>query len=128
TSPDSHSLSHQILSFPTRRSSDLYDLAIPGLDPGDNVENVGAQFRITLQTLDPGAITYISRMEVSVISGYYPDGYFESDPIDISQVGKASTTSFTWAPQQGVKVYVRVSLDGGNTWPEWEEAEPGAIP
>src|SRR5690606_34041705 len=81
-----------------------YDLAIPGLDPGDNVEDVGAQFRITLQTLDPGAITYISRMTISVISGYYPNGYFESDPIDISQVGKAATTSFTWAPQQGVKV------------------------
>src|SRR5690606_36702368 len=45
-----------------------------------------------------------------------------------SEVGKASTTSFTWAPQQSVKVYVRVSLDGGNTWPEWEDAEPGAIP
>src|SRR5690606_26948749 len=55
-----------------------YDLAIPGLDPGDNVENVEVQFRITLQTLDPGAITYISRMDVLVISGYYPDGYFES--------------------------------------------------
>src|SRR5690606_19302876 len=105
-----------------------YDLAIPGLDPGDNVENVEVQFRITLQTLDPGAITYISRMDVSVISGYYPDGYFESNPIDISQVGKAAATSITWEPQQGVKILTRVSLDAGNTWSEWAETEPGSIP
>src|SRR5690606_30935806 len=58
-----------------------YDLAIPVLTPGDNVESVEVQFRITLQALDPGAITYISRMDVLVISGYYPDGYFETDPI-----------------------------------------------
>jgi len=105
-----------------------YDLAIPGLNPGDNVENVEVQFRITLQTLDPGAITYISRMDVSVISGYYPDGYFESNPIDISQVGKAAATSITWEPQQGVKILTRVSLDAGNTWSEWAETEPGSIP
>src|SRR5690606_15750217 len=86
-------------SFPTRRSSDL-----------------------------PGAITYISRMDVLVISGYYPDGYFESNPIDISQVGKAAATSITWEPQQGVKILTRVSLDAGNTWSEWAETEPGNIP
>src|SRR5690606_1030826 len=35
-----------------------YGFAIPGLDPRDNVENVRAQFRITLQPLGPGAIPY----------------------------------------------------------------------
>src|SRR5690606_15861593 len=105
-----------------------YDLAIPGLNPGDNVENVEVQFRITLQTLDPGAITYISRMDVSVISGYYPDGYFESNPIDISQVGKAAATSITWEPQQGVKILTRVSWDAGNAWSAWAATEPGNIP
>lgn len=105
-----------------------YDLEIPGLNPGDNVEDVEAQFRITLQTLDPGAITYVSRMDISVISGYYPNGYFESNPIDISQVVKAGTTLITWEPQQGVKILIRVSLDAGDTWSEWTETEPGNIP
>src|SRR5690606_34686762 len=84
-----------------------YDLAIPGLDAGGNIENVGDHFRIMLTTLDPGVIIYISRMELTVISGYCLNGHFESHTIDISQVGKASRTSFSWASKECVQVYVR---------------------
>src|SRR5690606_34782382 len=82
------------------------------------------KFRLTQRTADPGAVSYVSSLSLAVTGGYYPNGYFESYPIDISQVGKAATTSFTWAPQQGAKVYARVSLDGGNVWTEWTEAAP----
>src|SRR5690606_1239725 len=92
------------------------DLTVPWLAKGTNVGNTEIKFRLTQRTADPGAVSYVSSLSLAVTGGYYPNGYFESYPIDISQAGKAATTSFTWAPQQGAKVYARVSLDGGNVW------------
>lgn len=108
------------------------DLTVPGLDKGTNVENAAIKFRVTLRTMDPGAACSMHDLSLSVTSGYYPNGYFESDQIDISPAVKAAETSITWEADSSagtsVKVYARLSLDRGDMWSDWVEVANSGDP
>lgn len=108
---------------------------IPGLSKGDDVSGTLWRFRWTVSSrdsIDPVALSYVS---ASFRSGYHPSGQWVSPMIDLSGVGRAGSSSFSWENNSlpsgtTVTPFVRFSSDGGQTWGDWTEVTEngGAIP
>ena len=108
---------------------------IPGLSKGDDVSGTLWRFRWTVSSrdsIDPVALSYVS---ASFQSGYHPSGQWVSPMIDLSGVGRAGSSSFSWENNSlpsgtTVTPFVRFSSDGGQTWGDWTEVTEngGAIP
>ena len=103
---------------------------IPDLPNGTNVMNTEIKLRIVLSSRSPFDFPYVDYLRLYVKSGYSPAGSWESPVLDISQVGKAATTSISWVSHSvptgtSVKVETNLSLDGGDTWEGFVEVDSG---
>src|SRR5690606_6539716 len=96
---------------------------------GTDVRNRQIKFKLLLYLRDPGGIVRVNYLWIDLKGSYYPSGYWESQALDISQVGKAASSLISWTNQisegTSVKVETDISFDGGTTWEGYAEATDG---
>lgn len=96
---------------------------------GTDVRNTQIKFKLLLYLRDPGGIVRVNYLWIDLKGSYYPSGYWESQALDISQVGKAASSLISWTNQipegTSVKVETDISFDGGTTWEGYAEAADG---
>jgi predicted phage tail component-like protein len=105
--------------------------SITGISKGTDLSTTDVQFRITLKSKDPGRSPSVDYLQAVVNSGYNASGYWESTPVNISNVKKAGSTLISWVNQSlpagtSVTVETQYSTDGGTTWSTYATATNGA--
>lgn len=105
--------------------------AIPDITQTTDLSSAQFQFRVTLTTNDVSVTPVVDNVSYNMYTGYKPSGTRESSVINISSVGKASSTSFSWTTNgtnpSGTTVTAEVALstDGGTTWGSWTSVTNG---
>ncbi|OYD06077.1 distal tail protein Dit, partial [Paludifilum halophilum] len=100
--------------------------SIPGFSKGDDVTGYDWRFRWTMTSRDSIDSVYLDSFDADFVSGRHPSGYRDSPVINLSQVGRAATSSFSWTvktfpPGSTITPYVRFSYDNQESWTDWQE-------
>lgn len=106
---------------------------IPDLSKGDDVSQGRWKYRLEMKSRDSIDSVQLEETDTDFVSGYHSSGDWISPTIDISQVVKAGETQFTWENNDlpsntTVRVYTRVSYDGGTNWEPWREVANSGDP
>ncbi|SFJ83353.1 distal tail protein Dit [Thermoflavimicrobium dichotomicum] len=131
TDPNSQSVLVEVRTFDGTTWSQWFPVesgqAIPGLTKGSTWgTNSKLEYKISLITTDPGFSPAVTDLSIDIISGYQPNGTWESESVSLSQVGRAASTLIGWVNKNipsgtTARYYTALSTDGGNTWGSWQE-------
>jgi len=104
---------------------------IPEIAKGDDLTGKTIKLRAILKSRDPLYWPYLERLHLSIPSAYHTSGYWDSEPVDLSPVGRARQSFISWVADSvpagtSVKIYTR--FDFGTGWTSWEEvSESGSM-
>ena len=104
---------------------------IPEIAKGDDLTGKTIKLRAILKSRDPLYWPYLERLRLSIPSAYHTSGYWDSEPVDLSPVGRARQSFISWVADSvpagtSVKIYTR--FDFGEGWTSWEEvSESGSM-